>query len=736
MTAADARRRRAVAVAALLLATGAAAVARALPLQVIYNDADGHGFLDSTLGTARRAAFEVAVERWAAALAGDVPVVISAAMPSLGGTGASAVLASAGALTLHRNFGAPHADTWYAAALGNQLARRDLNGAAVPEIDIAFNGDVDGPAVLGSLGWYYGLDGEPGADIDFLTIALHEIGHGLGFNDTMDPASGRFGLGDAPAILERLLVRPEIGALADLLPPERLAAIVSSGDLFFAGPAVVAFNGSPRAVYAPDPFERGSSIAHWATDGAELMAPSYTGPQHDFGALLPALADMGWELAGPTWTPRSAPATPTATRPPRPSATPVTPRAVQERLYVSNFDDATVSVIDPVSGVVIDTVAVDDGPLGLAAAPDGTRVYVAGFRAGRIAVIRTGDNRIVARVPAATAPNGIAATPDGAFLAVTDTESDQVVLIAADSLEVLAALPAGVQPSGLAVDGSGRRAFVTNFSGAAVTVIDFDARRRRAIISVPFATASDGMLGIAVAPATGAGYVAALYGRYARQFAADQLFVFPSTGIPFVELKQLEAVVTDAAGTTAYIAGHLPESGAGSVTIVRMEDHTILTTVPVGLVPQALALSVDERRLYVANTGSNTISVIDTGLRRAVGTVRVGRAPMGIAAVAVPDGQCLEACDTPTVVVATPTATAPASATATPLPAACFGDCNGDGLVAVSELVTLVALALGDDASCPALDGRDQPVSISEIVAAVGNALDDCALPSVLARTE
>ncbi len=54
-------------------------------------------------------------------------------------------------------------------------------------------------------------------------------------------------LDDQPAILERMLLRPEIGVLSDLLPAERLAAIVASGDLLWDGPAVVAFNGAPLA---------------------------------------------------------------------------------------------------------------------------------------------------------------------------------------------------------------------------------------------------------------------------------------------------------------------------------------------------------------------------------------------------------------------------------------------------------------------------------------------------------
>lgn len=173
-------------------------------------------------------------------------------MDPLGGTGSSATLASAGPVTLHRNFSGAEADTWYSAALANQFAGVDVNGPEVPEISVTFNSDLDGPEVLGSVAWYYGLDREAGVDIDFVSIALHELGHGLGFFETVDATTGGFRMGDQPGIFDRLLHRPGVGALAAMRRTERLAAIVSGG-LFWDGANVVQFNGSPAPVYAPEP---------------------------------------------------------------------------------------------------------------------------------------------------------------------------------------------------------------------------------------------------------------------------------------------------------------------------------------------------------------------------------------------------------------------------------------------------------------------------------------------------
>ncbi len=452
------------------------------------------------------------------------------------------------------------------------------------------------------------------------------------------------------------------------------------------------------------------------------MQPFYTGANHELGALLPALADMGWELIGPTPTPRSPPATPTSTRPPRPTPTAEAPVAKREMVYVSNFDDSTVSVIDAEGGSVVRTVAVDDGPIGVAGSPDGTRVYVAAFQAGTLSVLRTGDDRVIASVPVGESANSVAVTPDGAFIAVTDTAAERVAIVDADTLEVLARVPGGRQPSGLAIDGAGRLAFTSNFSGASVTVVDLDARRRRAIIQLPFMTASDGILGVAIAPATGQGYVTSFYKSSARSVQVDTLRSVRQA-FPFLNGARPEAVVTNAAGTLAYFIGHDAGTGTGRLSFMRMPEDEVIATILVGPVPEALALSPDETQLYVTNTGTNNVSVVDIALRQPVGLIRVGRAPMGIAVVAVPEGQCTEACETPT-----PTSTPTPTPTETPMHR-CAGDCDGDKTVSVDELVTAVAIALGQEplAACDAADSdADGTVTVAEVVGAVQRALAGC----------
>ncbi len=84
--------------------------------------------------------------------------------------------------------------------------------------------------------------------------------------------------------------------------------------------------------------------------------------------------------------------------------------------------------------------------------------------------------------------------------------------------------------------------------------------------------------------------------------------------------------------------------------------------------------------------------------------------------------------------VTTPLPTNTPAGTITPTPTiACAGDCNGDHVVTVDELLVGIGIALGNGtvAQCPSLDiNRDGQITVDELVAAVNNALNGCVASS------
>jgi YVTN family beta-propeller protein len=81
---------------------------------------------------------------------------------------------------------------------------------------------------------------------------------------------------------------------------------------------------------------------------------------------------------------------------------------------------------------------------------------------------------------------------------------------------------------------------------------------------------------------------------------------------------------------------------AGSVSVINTADNAVIGNIQVDHTPLGLALTPDGKRAYVANSQSNTVSVIDTKVRKVVATVQLGIAAIGASGVAIsPDGNRL-----------------------------------------------------------------------------------------------
>jgi hypothetical protein len=140
---------------------GRASAAAGSTIQITY-----HGY-----PPAAQAAFDYAAKLWASILISTVPITIDAFWRPLSGN----TLGSAGPNNLARWTSAPAGalpNTWYSIALANQISGIDLDPLAA---DLTSTLNCDRPD------WYFGTDGKtPAGKINFVSIALHEILHGIG----------------------------------------------------------------------------------------------------------------------------------------------------------------------------------------------------------------------------------------------------------------------------------------------------------------------------------------------------------------------------------------------------------------------------------------------------------------------------------------------------------------------------------------------------------------------------
>ncbi len=83
-------------------------------------------------------------------------------------------------------------------------------------------------------------------------------------------------------------------------------------------------------------------------------------------------------------------------------------------------------------------------------------------------------------------------------------------------------------------------------------------------------------------------------------------------------------VAVNPAGTFVYVAN----SFSNTISVIDTVTNTVVATVPVGAGPDGVAVNPAGTFAYVANRFSNNVSVIDTARNTVVATVPVGRAPI------------------------------------------------------------------------------------------------------------
>src|ERR1700690_4323794 len=135
--------------------------------------------------------------------------------------------------------GAPNAATWYVKALADKFVGSDLDGTTV-DITTKFNSSLGQAGCLTGLFFYLGLDNNHGSNVNFLTVALHEFAHGLGFF-SVENQNGTF-QGSLPSIFDRFIYDDTLGQTWDKLTnAQRATSQVNTGNLTWSGTAANAF---------------------------------------------------------------------------------------------------------------------------------------------------------------------------------------------------------------------------------------------------------------------------------------------------------------------------------------------------------------------------------------------------------------------------------------------------------------------------------------------------------------
>ena len=149
-------------------------------------------------------------------------------------------------------------------------------------------------------------------------------------------------------------------------------------------------------------------------------------------------------------------------------------RVLPAYVYVANNASSSVSVVDPMSRTVVETIRVDGQPGGIAVSADGERVYVtlpgplsrndglpAGDVGSAVVAIDTSTHTVVQTITVGQGPTRAAVSPDSRWVYVANTLDRTVSVIeAATGLVARTVETADTTPAGLAVSLDGRHIIV------------------------------------------------------------------------------------------------------------------------------------------------------------------------------------------------------------------------------------------------------------------------------------
>lgn len=289
------------------------------------------------------------------------------------------------------------------------------------------------------------------------------------------------------------------------------------------------------------------------------------------------------------------------------------------RIFVSNYRDNTLSVIDGELGREVKVLPVGDSPMGIAVRRDPPLVAVANSTADRVTLVDPLAPAIIGSVRVAKGTEAVAFSPDGALLYVAGPfeKTLQVVDVARRAV-IGAAVAFDRRPTRLAVSPDGRRVYVMlRDERGAVAVVD--AGSRRIETTIPIGRAPCGL-------ALGDG------GR--RLLAAS----FDDSAVTVIDTTSLAVVATHAVNTGSGLVAHPSRplvysmaSGDDEVDVLDFATGQVVATITGVGSPTNGAITGDGETLYVPYEDADMVAAFATVSNARLERIAVGNEPVAAA---------------------------------------------------------------------------------------------------------
>ncbi len=144
---------------------------------------------------------------------------------------------------------------------------------------------------------------------------------------------------------------------------------------------------------------------------------------------------------------------------------------ITKKIYVSNNNTNTVSVIDSVNNKVLNSVNVEKGPSGVAVNSNTNRIYVANYYSDNISVIDGNDDILMDVIDVGDSPRNIAVNPVTNKIYVANHFGNSIYVINGDTNSVIDSI--GIErPWGISINTDTNVVYITSTKSTDIFLID------------------------------------------------------------------------------------------------------------------------------------------------------------------------------------------------------------------------------------------------------------------------
>jgi gliding motility-associated-like protein len=250
---------------------------------------------------------------------------------------------------------------------------------------------------------------------------------------------------------------------------------------------------------------------------------------------------------------------------------------------------------------------------------------------GQLSVIDLSTNQIMTNTATSFRAFGEIISPDGKFIYVTDPSNNTVITLNASTYAIEGYTFTGnnSSPRGITISPDGSKIYVTNehpfdVSGhGTVDIINTVTHNITATIDV-----GESPLGVVMSSDGSKIYVANQGSNFISVINAN-------TGATIGQIPLNQGASSLAA---TFDGSQLYVSAGASVSVINTASNQVIKTIGVGLNPVSMAVSPDDKKVYVVNEDSRSVSVIDNQTKTVIATVDLpgGQSPFSISLS--PDG--------------------------------------------------------------------------------------------------